>query len=340
MKIFGLFLLGLSLLTVGPAPARAADEADKASQEDYVDIGNGERLWASYKPAKNGAPTVVLLHGLTYTMKPWNIFSDDLVKQNPDVGVLRYDMTGMGKTLLGGPLPVNYEITYQTQVRQLHALINVYKIEKPTLVGLSYGGAIALAYAATYPGTFDKLILMAPFTEPLESQDRYIRTQIAATRLAFPFNPATDEQLYDFFLRQFIYTTYPLSEPVTLANPYILESIFQMVRSIRFFRAETIVNLLPKNSVHLMVAGQDQYLPREVLERFWNVLPEGTRASRINIAFSEHKIPEAIPSYSAAWVNEIIKNNPLVTGGRVFEGNSWTYKARSGEHEISLLYPR
>jgi len=323
---------------MAPATGRAADEADKASKEDYVDIGDGVKLWASYKPAQNGAPTVVLLHGLTYTMKPWNIFADDLVKQNPDVGVLRYDMTGMGQTLLGGPLPVNYEITYQLQVRQLHSLINVYKIKNPTLVGLSYGGAIALAYAATYPNDYDKLVLMAPFTEPLEGQDRYIRAQIAATRLAFPLNPATDAQLYDYFLRQFIYTTYPLSEPVTLANPYILESIFQMVRSIRFFHAETVVNVLKPGSVHLMVAGQDQYLPREVLDRFWNVLPEANRASRINIAYSEHKIPEAIPSYSAAWVNEILKKNPLLTNGRVFEGNSWTYKARSGENEINLLY--
>lgn len=339
MKIFKLLVLCASFLTTA-LPAFAVDEADKASAAGWVDIGAGERLWASYKPAKNGAPTVVLLHGLTYTMKPWDIFSDDLVKLNPDIGMLRYDMTGMGQTLLGGPLPVNYEITYQTQVRQLHALIETFKIKNPTLVGLSYGGGIALAYAATYPNSVNKLVLMAPFTEPLESQDKWIRAQITATRLTFPLNPATDAQLYDFFLRQLIYTTYPLAEPVTLANPYILESIFQMVRSIRLFRAETIVKLLPQNSVHLMVAGQDQYLPREVLDRFWNSVPEKNRASRINIAYTEHKIPEAIPSYAAGWVNEILRANPLLNGGREFEGNSWTYKARSGEHEISLLPPR
>ncbi|RZA07035.1 MAG: alpha/beta hydrolase [Proteobacteria bacterium] len=339
MKIFALVLSVLALNLSFFQPAFAADEMDKAAKEDYVDIGGGQRLWASYKAPKNGAPTVVLLHGLTYTMKPWNYFADDLVKLNPDVGVLRYDMTGMGKTLLGGPLPVNYEITYQNQVRQLRALLEIYKIEKPTLVGLSYGGAIALAYAATYPGTFDKLILMAPFTEPLESQDKFIRTQISATRIAFPFNPSTDAQLYDFFLRQFVYTTFPLSEPVTVANPYILEAVYQMTRSVRFFHASAIVDQLPPNSVHLMVGGQDQYIPREVLDRFWNSLPEATRASRTNIAYTEHKIPEAAPTYSASWVNEIIKGNKLLSGGRVFEGNPWTFKARSGETEIAVPRP-
>ena len=247
-------------------------------------------------------------------------------------------MKGMGKTLLDGRVPVNYEITYQDQVRQLRALLTTLKIEKPSLVGLSYGGAIALSYAATYPGSFEKLVLMAPFTEPLADQDRFIRTQIAATRLANPFNPSTDEELYDFFLRQFIYTTYPLAEPVVLANPYILESIFRMVKSVRFFRAEEIMHKLPAGSVHLVVANQDQYLPAEVLNRFWTTLPASVRASRINIAFSEHKIPEAIPSYSAAWLHEILTNSK-VSGGKVFEGNSWTYKARSGDYEINLYRP-
>lgn len=329
MKIFGLLLF--CWFTMAPAFAVTA-------KEGFVDIGNKERLWASYKPATRGAPTIVLLHGLTYTMKPWNLFSDALEKLNPDLGILRYDMKGMGKTLLDGPVPVNYEITYQDQVRLLRALLKTLKIEKPTLVGLSYGGAIALSYAATYPGSFDKLILMAPFTEPLEGQDRWIRMQIAATRLAFPLNPATDEELYDFFLRQFIYTTFPAAEPVVLANPYILESIFRMVKSVRLFKASEIVNRLPPASVHLVVANQDQYLTGGVLDRFWNNLPASTRASRINIAFTEHKIPEAIPSYSAAWVHEILTNSK-VSGGKVFEGNSWTYKAKSGDYEINLYRP-
>ena len=64
---------------------------------------------------------------------------------------------------------------------------------------------------------------MAPYTQPLKGQDDWIKQQISVTRMQFPFNPYSDEQLYDYFLRQICFSTYPSLEPIVLENPYKLE---------------------------------------------------------------------------------------------------------------------
>jgi pimeloyl-ACP methyl ester carboxylesterase len=308
-----------------------------AEKEAFVKIGK-ESIWLRHKTATRGAPTVVLLNGLTYATRDWAPFASALERLNPDLGIVRYDMRGMGKTLLEGRLPVNYAIPHTDQVNHLKAILDLLGLKRVHLVGLSYGGGIGIAFAEKHPRMVDKLVLMAPFTEALESQDASIKKQIAWTRITFPLNPASDDELYDYFLRQTIYTTYPAAEPMVLENPYKLEAIFRMVQGIRKFKATEFLSNLPAGSVHLMVANQDQYIPQPVMDRFWAALPKAARASRINISYTEHKIPEAIPAFAATWVNETFSNNTL-SGGKIFSGDAQGFEARSGTLRINLPRP-
>lgn len=312
--------------------------ASAGETEKFVDVGGGQKLFVRHEEARAGAETLVLLNGLSYSTAQWGAFAQSLRRLDPNIGILRYDMKGMGRTLLNDPLPVHYAIPMSDQVDQLNRLLTKLKLDRVTLVGLSYGGGIALGFATAHPEKVSRLLLMAPFTEALADQDQYILGQVRATRLLNPFNPATDEELYDFFLRQFIYSVYPVAEPVVLENPFKLEAIFRMVQGIRFFRADAIVKDLPSASVHLMVAGRDQYIPREVLDRFWEALPPAARGSRLDISLTEHKIPEAVPNFAAAWVLETL-SNPLIGGGRVFEGRAQDFRVRSGKDVIELPRP-
>lgn len=311
--------------------------AGRSEREFFLNIDE-EKIFVRHKPASDGEPTIVLLNGLTYSTRDWNSFANALVDLDPKKGILRFDMYAMGKTLLEGKLPVLQTVPYQKQVDLLAKVLKELEIQKPHLVGLSYGGGIALAYAAQYPMKVGEIVLMAPFTEPLESQDRWIRTQIHLNRAMFPYNPASFDELYDYFLKQIVYATYPSAEPTVLENPYKLEAVFRMVQGIRKFEAKAFVKDLPENSVHLMVANQDQYIPQEVMDKFWKQLPKAKRASRINISYSEHKIPEAIAGFAAAWTMEILKN-PELKKAKTFEGNSWRFEASSGSTTISLPQP-
>lgn len=310
-------------------------KAELSKNSDFVEIA-GRKIFVSYRQAEAGKPTIVLLNGLTYSLENWDQYVAALEKHAPGLGILRFDMIGMGKTLLKNRVPVDYEIPYTDQAKLTARLMQKLGLRKAYIAGLSYGGGIAVAFARTYPELVNQIILIAPFTEPLKDMDRIIRSQVVANRLTFPLNPAKDDELYDFFLKQFIYSSYPPLEPSVLENPYKLEGVFRMVQGIRKYDTVADSQRLPNNSVHLIVANQDQYIQKEVHDRFWNNLPTSVRASRIDISFTEHKIPESIPNFAAAWTAEILKGRAELNQGLTYQGSTRNSSAKSEKTLIQL----
>ncbi len=299
----------------------------------FVKIAKDRELYVNYVVASSGQPTLIVLNGLTYSTTEWDNFIEPLQKRG--VGILRYDMYGMGETL-AKYAPVTEAVSYKIQVEDLQKLLTALKIKAPyNIVGLSYGGGIGVAYALEYPQNVKNLILMAPYTEPLAGQNNWIMAQIWATRQIFPTNKVSDDELYDFYLRQIVYATYPQAEPVVLKTPFILESVFRMVQGIRKFRPIDFADQLSVPT-HLMVAPQDQYIPAGVLSDFWEKVPSKIKSSRIFVNNSEHKIPEAVPNFAASWVYQILSGNPLLSKGLDFQGYPYKGEAQSGKEIIGL----
>lgn len=308
--------------------------------EGFVPVSARAEVYVKWHQAVSGKPTVILINGLTYSTVEWNRFAAALT--NYGIGVIQYDMQGMGQTLLKYA-PITTEISYQTQVQNLKALITKFKIKsKVNLVGLSYGGGIALAFSETYPQLVQNTIVMAPFTAPLAAQDSWIRLQVATTRFMYPYNPYTDEEIYDYFLKVYIYSTFPIAEPALLDNPYKLEATFRLAQGIRNFYASVLANKLPPHSVHLVIAGRDELVDRASLESFWSAVPAAAQGSKMVIVQSKHKIPENYPDYSAAWVAEILTGRSRLKSDKIFEGNPVTgiVRADSGyEFNIDQRQP-
>ncbi|MFZ4404463.1 MAG: alpha/beta fold hydrolase [Pseudobdellovibrionaceae bacterium] len=319
----------------GRSGSKAMQKADGFSN-GFVRIRSDRELYVEFKPAKQGQPTVILLNGLTYSTSQWSAFSK--VLEESGVGILKYDMYGQGQTLLKYA-PVTQEISYQEQVQDLKLLLSKLPIQGPyNLVGLSYGGGIAAAYTAQYPDEVKNLILMAPFTEAIKTQEVWIQSQIWATRQIFPYNKYSDVELYDYFLKQIIYATYPQAEPVVLENPFKLDGVFHLVQGIRKYSPAKEAGKIPARTLHLMVSLQDQYIPEDVLQRYWQAIPAAAKASRLFINGSEHKIPEAVPHFAASWVIEILKGNPALFNGDDFLGEAAKGQASSkdGRQNIRL----
>ncbi|NUN06598.1 MAG: alpha/beta hydrolase [Bdellovibrio sp.] len=300
----------------------------------FVAISNQRELFVDYVPAAEGKPTVVLINGLTYSTRQWDNFTDPLAARG--VGVLRYDMQGQGRTLLKYA-PILSVITAQEQVEDLKALLEKLKIKGPyNLAGLSYGGGIAAGFAAAYPHLVKNLIMMAPFTRPVAGTDDWIKAQIWATRQIFPFNKMSDDELYDYYLHQIVYATYPQAEPIVLENPFKLEAIFRLVQGIRKARPADTAATLPDKSLHLMIARQDQYINTNVLEEYWDAVPTSARASLLYINGSEHKMVEAVPYFTATWVYEILMGNKKLFKGTHFEGYPFRGEVRAGDEFIKV----
>ena len=306
--------------------------AEQERQTGFVQIAEGRELYVDYIHPAPGRPTVVLLNGLTYSTYSWELFTRSL--HGHGLGILRYDPIGMGQTLLKYGIPTG-PVNYKDQTNDLRLLLDRLGVQQPVhVVGLSYGGALALQFGHESPERVASLIIMAPFIAPLQQQDNWIRMQVQQTRLLNPWNRASYDELYDYFLHMNIVTTYPIAEPVVLENAYKLEATFRMVQGIRKFLAKDISKFQPNVGVHLMIARRDQYIDNSVHDEFWETLQQGTQVSRLYIEHSEHKIPEAVPTFAANWVRQIVDKNPSICCGQTFVGNPWTNTvtaAQSGE---------
>jgi 3-oxoadipate enol-lactonase len=112
-----------------------------------VEIG-GVRLY--YEQQGVGAP-VVLVHGLGATSEAiWKHVAGELAR---DFAVLRYDLRGTG----GSDKPPG-PYALRDFVNDLEELIGRLAPEGPALVGHSFGGSIALAFAAAHPGAVSAVV--------------------------------------------------------------------------------------------------------------------------------------------------------------------------------------
>jgi pimeloyl-ACP methyl ester carboxylesterase len=314
-------LMGIQFFSLASWGTPSTTVVAPKSFAGLVDI-NQKKLYVEYTMAQPNKPTVILVNGLTYSTRNWFRVSSGLIKAG--YGVVTFDMAGMGLSLLSNPLRTK-PIFYNQQASDLKTLLNGLKIKSPyNLVGLSYGGGIIAAFATLYPQDAGNLILINPYTEFLETQKSWIKEQISNTRSLFPYNKASDEELTDYFIRQLVYTTYPLAETSSMENPYKLEGITSMVQGIRMYQPIEEARFLPAKSLHLVISENDQYIPQDIYANYWDAIPMKARASRTFVKYSEHKLPEAFPRFTIQFIQGILDGQPIMFNGDTLYANPIT----------------
>ncbi len=109
-------------------------------------------------------PDVVVLHGGPGAHHDYLLPQFDALA---DGRRLRYyDQRGGGRSPVRRDVPVGW----QEHVADLHALVEHWDIDAVTLLGYSWGGALALLYAASYPERVGRLALVSP--APLDREQR------------------------------------------------------------------------------------------------------------------------------------------------------------------------
>lgn len=267
-------------------------------------LKSGNEIFVDYSVAKEGMPTVVFVNGLTFTTRDYYVTAHLLIDQG--YGVLLYDPTGMGQTLLANPMPKD-PIKVTSQTAELDEVMSNLNVPAPyNLFGLSYGGGILTAYATTYPDKVKTLMMLSPYTEVIDASKSLILNQIKQTRVLFPYNKATDEELANYFIRQFVYQTYPILEPVVLENPYKLEGIAKLVQGITPYRPIDDAVKLPAGSVHMMIGAADEYVKKPVYDDFWKVVAPAAKCSYTSVDDSKHKISSIYPYFVSRWINFVM----------------------------------
>jgi pimeloyl-ACP methyl ester carboxylesterase len=94
---------------------------------------------------------ILILNGIMMSTKSWEIFTPSFTENNT---LLRVDFIDQGQSS-----KAKAPYTQDTQARLVNALLEHLKITKINVVGISYGGEVALHFVLLYPHKVDRLLL-------------------------------------------------------------------------------------------------------------------------------------------------------------------------------------
>jgi 3-oxoadipate enol-lactonase len=100
---------------------------------------------------KSGAPYMIFVHGFPFNKSMWNLQVEALKDK---CHVITYDIRGHGNSE-----PGNEKFSIGLFANDLIGLMDVLKIEKTMICGLSMGGYISLNAVTGFPGRFSALVL-------------------------------------------------------------------------------------------------------------------------------------------------------------------------------------
>ncbi|HEU4714065.1 MAG TPA: alpha/beta hydrolase [Pyrinomonadaceae bacterium] len=123
-----------------------------SEHSNFADV-DGSRV--HYQEAGDpSAPPLILIHGFASSTLVWSKVFLDLAEAG--FRVIAIDMLGFGYS----GKPRNGQYTIRGQAKMLVGLLDELGIERATLVGSSYGGAVAATCALDYPERVEKLVLI------------------------------------------------------------------------------------------------------------------------------------------------------------------------------------
>jgi pimeloyl-ACP methyl ester carboxylesterase len=134
-----------------PSPGPEIQPERSRSTAKFVTV-DGTRLHFIIKGT--GRP-VVLIHGNPGSGQDWTRLFGPLAAHNKAIA---FDRPGHGHS----QRPKHGDVTVEVQARLLHDALSQLHVERPILVGHSWGGALALVYAVNYPKEVAGVVLVAP----------------------------------------------------------------------------------------------------------------------------------------------------------------------------------
>jgi len=163
LKICALVLL--SVINGATCVAIAEGGQCEKPAEHSIDIENTR---VRYVEAGAG-PAVVLIHGNAGSVDDFDFERLGLLCR--DHRVMAVDRPGHGKS--ARPNDADANLQYQTRV--LHEALSRLGVTHPVLVGHSWGGSLALAYAVEYPLELSAIVLLAPAAYSDGGPDQFMR---------------------------------------------------------------------------------------------------------------------------------------------------------------------
>jgi len=123
-----------------------------SDKSDFVNVDGARVHYQEFGDAAD--PTLLLVHGYTASVYVWKTVAPMLAERG--FHVVAVDLLGFGYS----EKPVSFDYTIPSQARMVLRLMARIRIAKATLVGSSYGGAVAATIALDEPARVEKLVLV------------------------------------------------------------------------------------------------------------------------------------------------------------------------------------
>jgi 3-oxoadipate enol-lactonase len=227
---------------------------------------------------------LLILNGIMMSTRSWTAFVPSLCAANR---FIRLDFFDQGQT---DKLP-GQTYTQELQVDLVKALLDHLGIAKINLVGISYGGEVALRVALKYPNLVDRLVLFntSPYTSPwLKEIGRgwiaagKTRDGLAYYQTAIPviYSPHYYESRLDWMERRKI-TLIPV-----FSNPDFLDAMerltisaesYDVRKELAFVKAKTLIVTAEED--YLTPIDNQKYLYEKIQGSEWIKIPVSGHAS-------------------------------------------------------------
>jgi len=157
MRVNFYLVVSLMLLVIGAVSGCATwrAERDAPAIGSFVEVDGMRAHVVDIGPRDAAKPPVVLIHGASVNLRDMKMSLGDPLSQARRV--IMVDRPGRGyseRPDQGDRLDV--------QARFIHGVVTSLGVENPIIVGQSFGGAVALAYALQYQDEMAALVLLAP----------------------------------------------------------------------------------------------------------------------------------------------------------------------------------
>jgi alpha-beta hydrolase superfamily lysophospholipase len=236
-----------------PAPSGVPGEPG-----EYVGSDGASLAYVSY--TKSGATTaLVYLHGIESHAGWFALVADALRHRGFDVYCL--DRRGSGLNRENRGFLSGYVDDYSTLLADIRAFVNPLheRYEQVFLVGLSWGGKLALSYGLTHPEDVDGLVLITPGLRAQVDVSFLNRLKIV---LLSPLNPAARVPTPiqpEMFTTTPMYLNYIRQDPLRLHSATV-RFFWQSHRLDKYVDANIAGNRLP---VQLFLAGKDTIIDND-----------------------------------------------------------------------------
>ena len=171
------FRIGVDVTARADAPPgalRATPATDAAQQIRFCRAHDGVRIAYATSGDPNGPPLVKPANWLTHleydrTSAVWRHWVSELGRGHR---FIRYDERGCGLSD-----HIAADLSFEAWVRDLEAVVDAERLDRFSLLGVSQGCAVAIAYAARHPERVEKLVLYGGYAagrnyrDPMEQQE-------------------------------------------------------------------------------------------------------------------------------------------------------------------------